>query len=61
MTPLKRLTEQYYYVKYHQIDDENTKYRKIRYTAMRELCLDCSLLSLAEIEQMEEEVNNLKN
>jgi len=61
MKPIDRLREQYYYVKYHKIDNETQKYREIRYQAMRELCLDCSLLSFAEIEAMELDVTSASN
>jgi len=56
MKPIDRLKQQYYYVLYYKIDEEVKKYRKIRYQAMKEFCLDCSLLSPAEIEEMERSV-----
>jgi hypothetical protein len=34
-----------------------SNYVRARYGGMREFCLDCSLISFAEIELMESEVN----
>lgn len=57
MKPIDRLKEQYIEVKRNFIPSENV-YRRTRYNAMREFCLDCSLLSFAEIELMEDEIDS---
>lgn len=60
MTPLERLKIQYKETK-KESDKIIQVLRVSNYTGMRNLCIDCSLLSFAEIEEMEAEVNNLKN
>lgn len=60
MTPIERLKIQYKETK-KEADRIIQTLRVSSYTGMRNLCIDCSLVSFAEIEEMEEEVNNLKN
>lgn len=52
---IKRLSEQWYAVVSSTVP-EAEDYRRIRYNAMREFCLDCGLLTFKEIEQLEYEV-----
>lgn len=56
MKPIDRLRIQYK----ETLKEESGIIRTLRvsnYTGMRNLCLDCSLLSFAEIEEMEYNVN----
>ena len=54
---LNRLKEQYIEVKRNFISNADL-YRKTRYNAMREFCLDTQLISFNDIEVMENEVNS---
>ena len=55
---LNRLKEQYKELKVYEVSSLNRKYRKLTYDAMRLFCLDCSLLSFAKIELMENEIDS---
>lgn len=52
-----RLKEQYYEVARSGVEKQKD-YRRIRYRAMREFCLDTQLLDFNTIEVMESEVNS---
>jgi len=64
MSIIKQKLKELYidYTTYNKADD--IMYKKLHYyTSAKEFCLGCSLLSLAEIKQIEKEVNqeNTKN
>ena len=54
---LNRLKEQYIEVNRNFLPLEN-QYRRTRYGAMRDFCLDTQLISFNDIELMELEINN---
>ena len=57
MTPLQRLRQEYIHSLGFHASSKIRKQRENSYNAMRLFCLECNLLSFAEIEAMEYEVS----